>query len=110
MFKNYFTVAARNFNSNKTDVRKTLSASVSQIVFLLAKNFISFVLVSFLIALPLAWWAMNNWLQDFVYRTSLSWRIFAVTGAGMLLIAMLILSSRTIKSAIENPVQSLRTE
>jgi putative ABC transport system permease protein len=91
-------------------VRKVLGASVAQIVSLLSKDFLLLVLVAFLITLPAAWWVMNNWLQDFVYRTSLSWWVFAVTGGGMLVISMLILSIRTIKSAIENPVKTLRTE
>ncbi|MCW3120293.1 MAG: transporter permease, partial [Chitinophagaceae bacterium] len=91
-------------------VRKILGASVRQIVLLLSKDFISPLLIAFVISLPIAWWAMHNWLQDFVYRTSLSWWIFAVSGAGMILIAMSILSIRTIKAATGNPVKSLRTE
>jgi hypothetical protein len=64
----------------------------------------------FLIASPLAWWAMNKWLQDFAYRTTFSWWIFAISGALMLMVALLTLSIQTIRSAVANPVRSLRTE
>jgi putative ABC transport system permease protein len=68
------------------------------------------VLLAFIIASPIAWWAMNKWLQDFVYRTNISWWVFAVCGGGMMLIALILLAARTIKAAIANPVKSLRTE
>ena len=91
-------------------VRKVLGASVSQIVSLLSKDFISLVLLAFVIASPLAWWAMSKWLQDFAYRTTFSWWIFAISGALMLTVALLTLSIQTIRSAVANPVKSLRTE
>lgn len=91
-------------------VRKVLGASVSQIVSLLSKDFILLVILGFIIAAPLAWWAMNKWLGDFAYRTSISWWIFAATGLAMVIIALLTLSIQTIRSAIANPVKSLRTE
>lgn len=99
-----------NTRTKEIGIRKVLGASVVQIVSLLSKDFISLVLVAFIIALPVSWWAMHNWLQDFVYRTSLSWWVFAVSGAGMITIALFILSIRTIKSAMVNPVKNLRTE
>jgi len=91
-------------------VRKVLGASVSQIVSLLSKDFIQLVMVALVIAAPVAWWAMNKWLQDFAYRTTISWWIFGITGMAMVVIALLTLSVQTIKSATANPVKSLRTE
>jgi uncharacterized membrane protein HdeD (DUF308 family) len=91
-------------------VRKVLGASVSQIVSLLSKDFIQLVMLAFVIAAPLAWWAMNKWLQDFAYRTNMGWWIFVLSGMAMIAIALITLSIQTIRSAIANPVKSLRTE
>jgi ABC-type antimicrobial peptide transport system permease subunit len=91
-------------------VRKVLGASVSQIVALLSKDFLILVLFAFVIAAPLAWWAMNKWLEDFAYRTNIGWWIFAFCGLSMLMIALMTLSIQTIRSAMANPVKSLRTE
>jgi len=91
-------------------VRKVLGASVSQIVSLLSKDFIGLVLLAFVIASPIAWWAMNKWLQDFAYRTTFSWWIFAISGASMLVLALMTLSIQTIRAAVASPVKSLRTE
>ena len=91
-------------------IRKVLGASVSNIVTMLSINFIKLVLISFVIATPIAWWFMNKWLQDFAFRINFSWWIFAITGIMALLIALVALSFQAIKAAISNPVKSLRTE
>jgi putative ABC transport system permease protein len=91
-------------------VRKVLGASVAQIVSLLSKDFVQLVLVAFVIAAPLALWAMHKWLEDFAYRTSVSWWIFGLSGLAMIVAALLTLSIQTIRSATASPVKSLRTE
>src|SRR5690606_16439336 len=99
-----------NSRTKEIGVRKVLGASVPQIVTLLSRDFAMLVFVAFVIAVPLSWWAMYNWLQDFVYRTALSWWVFGLTGTEMLFIAMLVLSVRKVRSAMQNPVTFLRTE
>jgi len=91
-------------------VRKVLGASVAQIVSLLSKDFVQLVLIAFVIAAPVAWWAMHKWLEDFAYRTSISWWIFGLSGAAMIVAAFLTLSIQTIKAAMASPMKSLRTE
>lgn len=91
-------------------IRKVLGASVSNIVKMLSTDFVKLVLLSFVIAAPIAWWFMNTWLQDFAFRISLNWWIFIATGLIALVIAFVTLSSQAIKAAIANPVNSLRSE
>jgi len=91
-------------------VRKVLGASVPNIVSMLSKDFLLLVLISFVIAVPVAWWGMNKWLQDFAYRINIGWWIFIVAGVIALLIALITVSFQAIKAAIANPVKSLRTE
>lgn len=91
-------------------IRKVLGASVSNVVNMLSKDFVKLVLLSSFIAFPLAWWAMNKWLQDFAYRTYLSWWIFLVAALTALFVALLTVSTQAIKAAVSNPVKSLRTE
>jgi putative ABC transport system permease protein len=91
-------------------VRKVLGASVSNIIELLSKDFLKLVLISALIAFPVAWYAMHNWLQDFAYRLPISWWIYAVAGIAAALVALITISFQAIKAAVANPVKSLRTE
>jgi len=91
-------------------IRKVMGASVPQIVSILSKDFMRLVIIAFVIAAPLAWWATFKWLEDFAYRTAVSWWLFVVSGIVMVMIALLTLSVQTIRSAIANPVKSLRTE
>ncbi len=91
-------------------IRKVLGASATSIVTLLSKDFIVLILLSLVIASPLAWWAMHNWLQDFAYRIDIGWWVFAVAGLIAVCIALLTVSFQAIKAAMANPVKSLRTE
>ena len=99
-----------NTRTKEIGMRKVLGASVSQIVTLLSAELISLVLLAFIIVTPIAFWAMHVWMQNFADRTTISWWLFGVSGLGMLLTALLTLSSQTIKAALSNPVKSLRSE
>ncbi|QDA58727.1 ABC transporter permease [Hymenobacter jejuensis] len=89
-------------------IRKVLGASVTNIVGLLSCDFLRLVLIANLVAWPLAWWAMTKWLQDFAYRVSIGWWVFALAGVAALLIALLTVSVQAMRAAIANPVKSLR--
>lgn len=91
-------------------IRKVLGASVPHIVGLISKDFLSLVLVAIVIASPIAWYAMHNWLQSFHYRIGIAWWVFAGAGVMALLIAFLTLSLQSIRAATRNPVSSLRSE
>jgi putative ABC transport system permease protein len=91
-------------------IRKVLGATVQGIVVLLTKDFIKLVLLSLLIASPIAWYFMNEWLQDFAYRIAISWWMFVAGGAIALAIALLTVSFQSVKAALANPTKNLRTE
>ena len=91
-------------------IRKVMGARVGQIVLLLNRDFVVLVCLALLIASPVAWYFAHQWLQDFVYRTSVSWWVFLLAGAGALCIALLTVSYQAIRAARANPVKSLRTE
>lgn len=91
-------------------IRKVLGATVSNITTMLSKDFLKLVIIAAVIAFPLAWWFMHSWLQDFAYRTNISWWVFIMAGIAAALIAVVTVSFQTIKAAISNPVKSLRAE
>jgi putative ABC transport system permease protein len=91
-------------------IRKVLGASVQNVLVLVSKEFLSLVLIAFIISIPVTFWAMNKWLQDYAYRTNIEWWVFGLGGIVALLIAVITISFQAIKAAIANPVKSLRTE
>jgi putative ABC transport system permease protein len=91
-------------------IRKVLGASVAQITTMLSKDFVRLVIIAIVIASPVAYWAMDAWLQHFAYRIDISWWIFVAAGAVALLIAVATTSGQAIRAAIANPVNALRSE
>jgi putative ABC transport system permease protein len=91
-------------------IRKVLGGSVASIVVLLATDLLKLVLVAVVIAIPIAWLATNQWLQNFYYKAPVAWWIFAASGLLGLLIAFVTISFKAIRAALSNPVKSLRTE
>ncbi|MEP6596841.1 MAG: FtsX-like permease family protein, partial [Ginsengibacter sp.] len=102
-----FSAEQRN---KEIGIRKVLGASVPGIVQLLSKDFLKLVLIAIVIATPVAWWAMDKWLQAFAYRIHISWWMFAVAGLIAIFITLFTVSFQAIKAAIANPAKSLRTE
>jgi putative ABC transport system permease protein len=99
-----------NQRTKEIGIRKVMGASVTQIVTLLSKDFLKPIAIAIAIAMPIAWWASNKWLERFAYKTTLSWWLFVAGGALLLLIAFTVLGWRTVRSARANPVDALRSE
>jgi putative ABC transport system permease protein len=99
-----------NLRTKEIGVRKVLGATVTQIVTLLSTELVWLVLLAFVVVTPIAWIVMHKWMQNFTYRTTISWWVFALSGGGMLLTALVTLSFQTIKAAIANPARSLKSE
>ena len=107
-----FGLAAYTAERRKKEIgiRKVLGASVNQITFLLSKDFIKLIVVALLLASPVAWYFLHQWLQDFAYRITLSWSVFVGAGIIAIIIALVTISLQTVKAAAANPVNNLRTE
>lgn len=91
-------------------IRKTLGASVSNIILLISKDFLKLVGISFLVAFPLGWWMMNRWLENYVYRTAIEWWVFALAGFAAFVIAAITVCGKSLRAARENPIKAIRTE
>ena len=91
-------------------IRKVLGADVKGLVALLSRDFVILVTMASLVSFPVAWWALNRWLQDFAYRITIEWWVFIVAALAALVIALLTVSIQAIKAAVSNPINSLRTE
>lgn len=107
-----FGLAAFNAEARTKEIsiRKVLGASISNVMFLLSKDFFKLVIIAVVIAFPLAWWAMNTWLSSFAFKIDIGISVFVVAFAAIVLITLLTVSFQAIKAAIANPVKSLRTE
>jgi putative ABC transport system permease protein len=91
-------------------IRKVIGATVTNLILLLSRDFLKLIALAILIAMPISWWGSRKWLENFVYKTQLSWWIFAAGGSLLLFMALIILCVRTLRAALANPVKSLRTE
>jgi putative ABC transport system permease protein len=91
-------------------IRKVLGANISSIVLLLSRDFLWLICIAAVVAFPIAWWALNNWLLNFSYRIDIHWWVFIIAGVAALLIALATVSLQAVKAALSNPVKSLRTE
>jgi putative ABC transport system permease protein len=96
--------------SKEIGIRKVLGASVQNVLLLVSKEFLLLVMIAFIISIPVTWWAMHVWLQDFAYRININVWVFAAAGIAAILIALITISFQAIKAAIANPVKSLRME
>jgi putative ABC transport system permease protein len=99
-----------NLRTKEIGVRKVLGASVSSVVILLSKDFTKLIGIAFVLAVPLSWFMMKNWLEGFAYKTSLTVDVFLLAGAAAVLIAWITVSYQSIKAAVANPIKSLRSE
>jgi putative ABC transport system permease protein len=104
------SVLSAEKRTKEIGIRKVLGASVNRVVTILSKDFLKLVCISLVIAIPAAWFVANKWLENYPYRISLSWKLFAAGGILVVLIALITVSFQAIKAGVANPVKSLRTE
>ena len=102
-----FMVEQRN---KEISIRLVLGASVNNIFGLLTRNFVKLVIISFVIAVPFAWYLMQTWLEDYAYRIEITWDVFILAGTISVLIALLTISYQSLRAALANPATSLRSE
>jgi putative ABC transport system permease protein len=105
-----FTLLGINMRVKEIGIRKVNGAKISEVMVMLNKDFIKWVVIAFLVAMPIAWYIMNKWLENFAYKTNLSWWIFALAGLIALVIALLTVSWQSWNAATRNPVEALRSE
>jgi putative ABC transport system permease protein len=104
------SVLAAEKRTKEIGIRKVLGVSVGRMVSILSTDFLKLVIIALVISIPLAWILANKWLQNYPYRITLNWLMFAMAASLVLLIALLTISFQAIKTALANPVKSLRTE
>jgi len=104
------SVLSAEKRTKEIGIRKVLGASVNRVVTILSKDFLKLVFIALVIAIPAAWFVANKWLENYPYRISLSWKLFAAGGILVVLIALITVSFQAIKAGVANPVKSLRTE
>ena len=104
------TAYTAGVRTKEIGVRKVLGASVGSVVMLLSKDFTKLILIAFVLAVPLAWYLMSSWLQEFAYRIELDAKVFLLAGLIAVLISWVTVSYQSIKAAIANPIKSLRSE